>query len=381
MAGNPTHLEHLLRRAGFGAGAAELAALEGKSTFEALAYVLDVEDQPDDVDSKIGQPDHISVSTARGPFSPEHQHRGRAPALAVPDGPLAAAARRRRWRSSGTTTSPPPTARWPARSAPAGHQDDGPQGAASCPVRRARSSSFASRGSAASAICWWRWRRTRRCSSGSTGARTRGSGRRRTSAARSWSSSRSASATTPRRTSTPRRACSPGGTCASWATCSTRRATTSSPTSPNNHDPTAKTFTFPIYRRRQHHDSRPRGERRHAGRHRLHQRAGHASGHGRTPRAQVVELLRQRGDSARPRVPARRRRRLPDERHAHQAARAVHAAVALVPESRQLARPLRVAGGVRGARGRRKSGSSASRWTACARRSWPWGRRSSSRPT
>ena len=70
MAGNPTHLEHLLRRAGFGASAAELAALEGKSTFEALAYVFDVEDQPDDVDSKIGQTDHIGVSTVRGPFSP-----------------------------------------------------------------------------------------------------------------------------------------------------------------------------------------------------------------------------------------------------------------------------------------------------------------------
>ena len=41
----------------------------GKSTFEALAYVMDVDDQPDDVDIKIGQPDYINV-TARGPFSP-----------------------------------------------------------------------------------------------------------------------------------------------------------------------------------------------------------------------------------------------------------------------------------------------------------------------
>jgi uncharacterized protein (DUF1800 family) len=70
MAVNQEHLGHLLRRAGFGASAAELSALEGMSTFEALAYVIDAdEDQPDDVDSKIGQPDYINV-TARGPFSP-----------------------------------------------------------------------------------------------------------------------------------------------------------------------------------------------------------------------------------------------------------------------------------------------------------------------
>src|SRR6187431_184684 len=69
MAGNQAH-EHLPRRAGFGAGAAELAALEGKSAFAALAYVLDVEDQPDDVDSKIGQSDHISVTAVGRPFSP-----------------------------------------------------------------------------------------------------------------------------------------------------------------------------------------------------------------------------------------------------------------------------------------------------------------------
>ena len=69
MAVNQEHLGHLLRRAGFGASAAELSALEGMSTFEALAYVMNVDDQPDDVDSKIGQADYISVR-ARGPFSP-----------------------------------------------------------------------------------------------------------------------------------------------------------------------------------------------------------------------------------------------------------------------------------------------------------------------
>jgi len=70
MAVDHEHLGHLLRRAGFGASAAELTALEGMSTFEALAYVMNVDDQPDDVDSKIGQPDYINVLARAGGFSP-----------------------------------------------------------------------------------------------------------------------------------------------------------------------------------------------------------------------------------------------------------------------------------------------------------------------
>jgi len=61
MAVDHEHLGHLLRRAGFGASAAELSDLEGMSTFEALAYVMNVDDQPDDVDSKIGNPAYINV--------------------------------------------------------------------------------------------------------------------------------------------------------------------------------------------------------------------------------------------------------------------------------------------------------------------------------
>src|SRR5690349_21986291 len=70
MAVNQEHLGPLLRRAGFGASAAELSALEGKSTFEALAYLLDVDGQPDDVDSKIGRTDHINVTARAGGFAP-----------------------------------------------------------------------------------------------------------------------------------------------------------------------------------------------------------------------------------------------------------------------------------------------------------------------
>ena len=69
MAVNQEHLGHLLRRAGFGASAAELSALDGKSTFEALAYLLDVDDQPDDVDRRTGPTDHNHVA-ARGGRSP-----------------------------------------------------------------------------------------------------------------------------------------------------------------------------------------------------------------------------------------------------------------------------------------------------------------------
>jgi uncharacterized protein (DUF1800 family) len=68
MAGIQAHLEHLLRRAGFGAGAAELQAYEGKSTFEVISALLDG-DGPDDVDAKMGQVGYATF-TARGPFSP-----------------------------------------------------------------------------------------------------------------------------------------------------------------------------------------------------------------------------------------------------------------------------------------------------------------------
>ena len=49
---------------------------------------------------------------------------------------------------------------------------------------------------------------------------------------------------------------------------------------PNNHDTTAKTFTFPIYRNGVADDSGACGGGGHAGRHRLHHGAGHASGDG-----------------------------------------------------------------------------------------------------
>ncbi len=62
-------LDHLFRRAGFGANAADLQAVAGMSYPAAVDYFVDFEKQPDDVDSKIGSPDYVSITT-RGQFSP-----------------------------------------------------------------------------------------------------------------------------------------------------------------------------------------------------------------------------------------------------------------------------------------------------------------------
>src|SRR5262245_42153782 len=68
QSGNPL-LDHLFRRAGFGASAADLQAVAGLSYSAAVDYLVDFEKQPDDVDSKIGLADYVSV-TSRGQFSP-----------------------------------------------------------------------------------------------------------------------------------------------------------------------------------------------------------------------------------------------------------------------------------------------------------------------
>jgi uncharacterized protein (DUF1800 family) len=69
MARTQLHLEHLFRRGGFGATAGELAALGDMSMSQGISHLIDYADRPDDVDSKIGQPDHLSVilRAASGP--------------------------------------------------------------------------------------------------------------------------------------------------------------------------------------------------------------------------------------------------------------------------------------------------------------------------
>ena len=62
-------LQHLLRRVGFGSTADELAYYSQFSYSAAVAALLDYEQFPDDVDSKIGTPGYVGV-TASGQFQP-----------------------------------------------------------------------------------------------------------------------------------------------------------------------------------------------------------------------------------------------------------------------------------------------------------------------
>src|SRR5262249_60433041 len=70
MARGRTGIEHLLRRAGFGAGPEELKSYEDMSTFELLDRLLNYDDLPDDVDSKIGNASYIGVVARAGGFAP-----------------------------------------------------------------------------------------------------------------------------------------------------------------------------------------------------------------------------------------------------------------------------------------------------------------------
>ena len=69
MARGDQPVDHLLRRAGFGAGVGELATYNGMSLDSAIDSLLEFQRIPDDADTKIGQPDYVSVTT-RGQFSP-----------------------------------------------------------------------------------------------------------------------------------------------------------------------------------------------------------------------------------------------------------------------------------------------------------------------
>jgi uncharacterized protein (DUF1800 family) len=62
-------IDHLLRRAGFGASADDLAVFGDLSYGSAVARLVDYESIPDDVDGKIGQPGYVGT-TSNGPFSP-----------------------------------------------------------------------------------------------------------------------------------------------------------------------------------------------------------------------------------------------------------------------------------------------------------------------
>jgi uncharacterized protein (DUF1800 family) len=69
MARGLPQIEHLLRRAGFGASADDLRAVENMSSLQAVSYLLNYAQVPDDVDDKIGDAAYAGVTT-RGAFSP-----------------------------------------------------------------------------------------------------------------------------------------------------------------------------------------------------------------------------------------------------------------------------------------------------------------------
>src|SRR5579864_2152161 len=62
-------VEHLLRRAGFGARPDELAPFQNFTISQAVDALLNYEEVPDDVDAHIGQPGYAGT-TSTGPFSP-----------------------------------------------------------------------------------------------------------------------------------------------------------------------------------------------------------------------------------------------------------------------------------------------------------------------
>jgi uncharacterized protein (DUF1800 family) len=67
---NP-EIDHLLRRAGFGVSAAEVQTFRDMSPAAAISHLVDYEGRPDDVDSRIGRPDHAQVTTERDLFAPD----------------------------------------------------------------------------------------------------------------------------------------------------------------------------------------------------------------------------------------------------------------------------------------------------------------------
>ena len=63
-------LDHLLRRAGFGASAADVETFRDMSPAAAVAHLVDYAGRPDDVDERIGRPDHVQVAT-KNLFAPD----------------------------------------------------------------------------------------------------------------------------------------------------------------------------------------------------------------------------------------------------------------------------------------------------------------------
>ena len=241
-------IEHLLRRAGFGARPDELAAYGPLSIGQAVDALIGYDSSPDAVDSFIGTPGYINM-TISGAFQPQ--------------GNINHA--RQRWLFRLVHTERPlqekMTLFWHNHFATGYTKVAGAVGAAEA-ARYLAAKSSEDPGHVRGQIEMLRDNALGRFSDILAGDRQRhGDARmarrpdqharrslKKTSAAKSWSCSRSASATTRRPTCTPRRACSAAGTFSAPAPMApTIAALRSSPTSPNQHDTAAKTFSFAIY--------------------------------------------------------------------------------------------------------------------------------------
>jgi uncharacterized protein (DUF1800 family) len=66
---NP-EIDHLLRRAGFGVSSADAEIFRDMSPASAVSYLVDYEGRPDDVDARIGRPDHAQV-VSKDLFAPD----------------------------------------------------------------------------------------------------------------------------------------------------------------------------------------------------------------------------------------------------------------------------------------------------------------------
>jgi hypothetical protein len=66
---NP-EIDHLFRRAGFGISSLEADNFRNMSVQTAISYLVDYEGRPDDVDERIGRPDHVQVTT-KDLFAPD----------------------------------------------------------------------------------------------------------------------------------------------------------------------------------------------------------------------------------------------------------------------------------------------------------------------
>ncbi|HLG54455.1 MAG TPA: DUF1800 domain-containing protein [Vicinamibacterales bacterium] len=63
MAQVSPELDHLLRRAGFGVSDVDIGTFRDLSHARAVDYLVDYEGRPDDVDERIGRPDHAQIET------------------------------------------------------------------------------------------------------------------------------------------------------------------------------------------------------------------------------------------------------------------------------------------------------------------------------